>query len=55
MKGQSEGYFDAYEVERNIQEFIRVKELDKEHSKRAEEIKSRFGSGESEALMLASC
>jgi len=53
VKGKEEGYSDAYEVERNIQEFIRVKELDEEHSERAEEIKSGLGSGESEALMLA--
>ena len=53
VKGKDEGYSDAYEVERNIKEFIRVKELDEKHFKRAEEIKSGLGSGESEALMLA--
>jgi len=53
VKGKDEGYSDAYEVERNIQEFIRVKELDEEHSNRAEDLKSGLGSGESEALMLA--
>ena len=53
IKGKEGGYSDAYEVERNIEKFIHIKELDDEHSRRAEDIKSSLGSGESEALMLA--
>jgi len=53
VKGKGEGYSNTYEVERNIQEFIRVKELDKQHSDRADGLKYGLGSGESETLMLA--
>ncbi len=52
-RGKEEGYSDAYEIERRIQETILIKELKGEYLKKAEELKSALGSGESEALMLA--
>lgn len=52
IKGKYENYSDASLIEKNINEFIFVKDLTQEHKKEAEKLKSIIGSGESEAVAL---
>ena len=53
IKGKHENYSDAALIEKNINEFIFVKDIIQEHKKEAEKLTSVVGSGESEAI--ASC
>lgn len=52
IKGKDENYSDASLIEKNINEFIFVKNLIQEHKKEAEKLTSALGSGESEAILL---
>ncbi|MBI2559147.1 hypothetical protein HYW20_07545 [Candidatus Woesearchaeota archaeon] len=52
IKGKNENYSDAALVEKDINEFIFVKDLNSESKKEAEKLKKILGSGESEAIAL---
>lgn len=52
IKGKNENYSDAALIEKYINEFIFVKDLNQENKKEAEKLKSILGSGESEAIAL---
>lgn len=51
-KGKKEGYGDAFIIEKEVNNFIFVKELDAKHSIESEKLRSIIGSGESEAILL---
>ena len=53
IKGKNENYSDAGLVEKFVNEFIFVKDLNQEYRKEAEKLKSILGSGESEAIALS--
>jgi len=53
VRGKQEEYSDAFRIEMVIQDYIHIKRLNEEYTKRAEKLKSSLGSGESEAIMLA--
>ena len=52
VKGKNENYSDAAFIEKNINEFIFVKDLNQEYKKEEGKLKSILGSGESEAIAL---
>src|SRR3989344_9651350 len=52
VEGKKENYSDAALVEKCINEFIFVKNLEQEHKKEAEKLKEIVGLGESEAIEL---
>ena len=52
VKGKQEHYSDAAIIERHINEFIFIIDLDAKHKHQAESLKNIIGSGESEALTL---
>lgn len=51
-KGKKENYGDAALIEKHINEFIFVMNINAEHKKEAEKLKNIIGSGESEAIVL---
>ena len=53
IKGKRENYSDASLIERDMNEFIFVINLNSEHKKEAEKLKNIIGSGESEAIALS--
>ena len=52
IRGKNDNYSDASLVERYINESIFIKDLNEEHRKEAEKLKTILGSGESEAIAL---
>lgn len=53
IKGKEEKYSDAFIIEKQINEFIFVKELNKNNSEEAEKLNRIIGTGESAAIMLS--
>ena len=53
IKGKRENYSDASLIERDMNGFIFVINLNPEHKKEAEKLKNIIGSGESEAIALS--
>ena len=52
IKGKKENYSDAAVIEKHINEFIFVIDLNSQYKKEAEKLRSILGSGESEAIAL---
>jgi len=52
VKGKNEKYGDAFVIEKEINAFIFIKELNSEYKKEAEKITGRIGTGESQAIAL---
>jgi len=52
VKGKNENYSDAALIERHINEFIFVINLNLKHKEETEKLKNMMGSGESEAIAL---
>ena len=53
IKGKNENYSDAALVEKYVNEFIFVKDLNQEYKKEAEKLRNVIGSGESETIALS--
>jgi predicted nucleic acid-binding protein len=52
VKGKKEAYGDAFVIEKEINNFIFIKELNVKYKREAEKLRGIIGSGESEAILL---
>ncbi|MFH1053968.1 MAG: hypothetical protein V1740_06135 [Candidatus Woesearchaeota archaeon] len=53
VRGKEEQYADAFLIEKQINDFIFVKELNQKNKKESEKLGKILGSGESESIVLA--